>query len=168
MWCNPCLALHAMERQDEAEREAIRRILGAAEKKIAEAADWQRDVLNFHQAFGLYVGESGPAVPAEGTAALRANLLREEVEEVAKAMQDCDLAGVADGVTDLIYVALGTAVSYGIDIAPVWAAVHKANMAKIGGHRRPDGKWIKPDGWTAPDVAGLLERQRVAAGDGVG
>jgi hypothetical protein len=31
-------------------------------------------------------------------------------------------------------------------------------MAKVGGRRRADGKWLKPAGWSPPDIAGLLAR----------
>lgn len=47
----------------------------------------------------------------------------------------------------------------GIDLGPVFEEVHRANMAKVGGPTRADGKILKPEGWTPPDVAGVLRRQ---------
>ncbi len=37
-----------------------------------------------------------------------------------------------------------------------WDEVHRSNMAKVGGPIRGDGKRLKPEGWTPPDVAGVL------------
>ena len=70
-----------------------------------------------------------------------------------------DLGGIADGIADLIYVLLGTALSYGIHIAPIWDEVQRTNMAKEGGATRHDGKVLKPEGWQPPDVRGILLKQ---------
>jgi predicted HAD superfamily Cof-like phosphohydrolase len=43
-----------------------------------------------------------------------------------------------------------------VDLEPFFAEVHRANMAKLGGFRRADGKWMKPPDWTPPDIEGLL------------
>lgn len=122
-------------------------------------SDWYQDVLDFHHKFRPYMIGTTPATPKHGTVQLRATLMQEELDETIEAMELRDLAGVADGLADLIYVAIGAAVSYGIDLRPVWAAVHAANMAKTGGGTRPDGKVLKPPGWQAPDVAGVLAEQ---------
>lgn len=122
--------------------------------------DWYADVMAFHERFGCVIGRNGPAVPDAGTAKLRAALLTEETIETVEAMARDDLPGIADGVVDLIYVALGLIVSYGIDPRPIWDAVHAANMAKVGGATRADGKVMKPPGWVGPDVAGLIARQQ--------
>jgi hypothetical protein len=48
----------------------------------------------------------------------------------------------------------------GIPFDAVWRAVHESNMAKLGPNgeiiRREDGKVLKPPGWTAPDIAAVL------------
>lgn len=120
--------------------------------------DWFADVLAFHRKFGCAVGTT-PAVPGQGTVELRKSLNNEEHGETLRAMDAGDLAGIADGVVDDIYVKLGTLISYGIDPRPIWRAVHETNMAKVGGAMREDGKVLKPPGWVAPDVAGILSRQ---------
>jgi predicted HAD superfamily Cof-like phosphohydrolase len=117
-----------------------------------------RDVLEFHRKFGCVVG-SRPGVPLIDTTTMRMALISEECDELETALSEDDIPGIADSVADLIYVLLGTAVSYGIDMREVWRAVHAANMAKVGGGLRGDGKVLKPPDWVAPDVAGILERQ---------
>lgn len=121
--------------------------------------DWYSDVKMFHEKFGCAVG-TVPAIPSGEETVLRCRLVREEYDELMAAMNEEDLPGIADAVTDLIYVLLGTAVAYGIDIRPVWELVQAANMAKEGGSTRPDGKILKPDGWQSPDVSGEIKRQQ--------
>lgn len=70
-----------------------------------------------------------------------------------------DMAALADGLADLDYVVEGTRLEFGIDGAPIAAEVHRANMAKVGGPIRDDGKKLKPAGWTPPDIEGELRRQ---------
>lgn len=117
-------------------------------------------VLEFHRAFDVLVGRA-PASPDSGVVDLRLKLIREELAELEAAMAEGDLIGIADGLADLLYVVYGTAVSYGIDIRPIFDEVHRSNMAKVGGTKREDGKVLKPDGWTAPNLAPILERMRL-------
>ena len=127
-----------------------------------DAPDMYQDVFDFHRKFSAYIGDR-PGIPTAGTAELRAELIREEFDELLTAMESGDLPGIADGALDLVYVVLGTLVSYGIDARPIWVAIHAANMAKVGGGTRADGKVMKPPGWIAPDVAGLLAKQGASA-----
>jgi predicted HAD superfamily Cof-like phosphohydrolase len=113
-------------------------------------------VQEFHAAMGQTIGET-PAIRDE---LLRWSLIQEEAAETISALAAGDLVEVADGLCDLIYVALGTAVACGIDLAPLFDEVHASNMAKLqGGHKREDGKWIKPPGWKPPRIAELLKAQ---------
>lgn len=66
-------------------------------------------------------------------------------------------AEVIDGLCDLLYVTFGTAVEMGVPLDTFFEAVHRANMAKLGGPTREDGKSLKPEGWKPPDIAGRLE-----------
>jgi predicted HAD superfamily Cof-like phosphohydrolase len=127
--------------------------------EVTPSRDWFADVLAFHRKFGCAIGATPGVLPDRATFELRDRLHAEESDELRAAMINGDLPGIADGVVDLIYVLLGTLVSYGIDPRPVWREVHQANMAKEGGATRADGKILKPDGWVAPDVAGILRKQ---------
>jgi predicted HAD superfamily Cof-like phosphohydrolase len=121
--------------------------------------DWFEDVLAFHRKFRCAIG-STPAVPQSGTVSLRYRLLGEELEEVRAAMSRGPegLPELADGLADLVYVALGTAISYGIDLRPVWDAIHDANLRKVGGVR-DDGKVMKGRTWKHPDIGAILQLQ---------
>ena len=117
-------------------------------------------VLEFHRAFDVLVGRA-PASPDSGVVDLRLKLIKEELAELEAAMAEGNLIGIADGLADLLYVVYGTAVSYGMDIRPIFDEVHRSNMAKVGGAKREDGKVLKPDGWAAPNLAPILEKMRL-------
>ena len=116
------------------------------------------DVKEFHQAFGQRVGEK-PELPSKEERELRKKLLAEEYTEYVVAEYKNDLIEIADALADIIYIACGTAVSYGIPLDRLFAEVHRSNMAKlVDGKviRRSDGKVQKPEGWTPPDVKSIL------------
>jgi predicted HAD superfamily Cof-like phosphohydrolase len=113
------------------------------------------DVIEFHKAFDVPV-RTVPAAPSFPEQNLRWNLLDEEMDEVGQAWIEGDIPGFAKELCDLIYIAIGTALVYGIPLEHVWDEVHKSNMAKAGGPRREDGKILKPEGWAPPDVRACL------------
>lgn len=117
--------------------------------------EWQRMVRDFHDAMGL-PAYSWPARLAPDQAELRASLSNEEADELDTALIQGNRVEAIDAICDLIYVALGTALEMGIDVAPFFEEVHRSNMAKVGGPRRADGKILKPDGWKPPDIAGVF------------
>jgi|SRR5579875_1999583 len=117
------------------------------------------DVKEFHRAFGLRIGVK-PELPNDLDQALRVDLILEETKELIKAHVTKDLVEVADAIADLIYVACGMAVAYGIPLNEVWAEVQRSNMAKLGPNGkaiyREDGKVLKPVNWTPPNIEGVL------------
>ena len=120
---------------------------------------WQSDVRDFHIKYGALVQDS-PAIPDNKTKILRRNLIIEEVmEELLPAIKNDDIEEIADAIADSIYVLLGTAVSYGVDLEPIWEEVQKSNMNKTGQIHRDDGKVTKPEGWKPPDILGELKKQ---------
>lgn len=124
--------------------------------------DWVQDVIDFHKTFCEEVGKAGPWIPPADSplAKLRDRLLKEELGELANALQRREVEEVTDAIADSIYVLVGTAIAYGIDLRPVWDEVHRSNMAKAeGGVRRDEGgKVIKPEGWKPPDIASALAK----------
>lgn len=116
--------------------------------------DMYNDVKNFQVAFGLPVGTK-PELPDMNERSLRVKLLQEEYKEYLQAEHDDDIVEIADAIADMIYIACGTAISYGIPLNRVFDEVHRSNMAKlVDGKvlRREDGKIMKPEGWSPPDT----------------
>ena len=118
--------------------------------------DLMRDVAGFHFKFNIPVRSAPrPIDPAE--AHRRFLLINEEADELLDALQDQNLEEIADGIADLIYVAIGTALTFGIDLAPVWYEVQRTNMLKEGGAFLEKIK--KPAGWQPPRIKEALQRQ---------
>lgn len=61
---------------------------------------------------------------------LRKRLLREELEELIEAMDAGNIYLIADGIADLLYVAFGAAITYGLPIDSIFTEVHLSNMTK--------------------------------------
>lgn len=99
-------------------------------------------------------------LPKETERTLRKLLLMEEFDEYLDAEKNDDIVEVADALADMCVIILGTAAAYGIPLAAVFEEVHRSNMAKVMPDgtvkRRGDGKILKPDGWTPPDIAAVL------------
>lgn len=118
----------------------------------------QRMVAEFHRAFDILI-RATPGVPDHATRTLRVNLIREEFQELEEALAKEDTVAVAKELADLLYVVYGTAVSCGIDMEGVFQEVHRSNMSKVGGYKRPDGKWVKPSGYSPADLEPILTGQ---------
>jgi predicted HAD superfamily Cof-like phosphohydrolase len=120
-----------------------------------------RSVREFHETFGLEHPDRPTEIPPE-LAAIRQRLLDEEVGEVAEAVRGGHLSEIAHELADVVYVAYGTAITYGIDLDAVLAEIHRANMSKLGRDGRPvlrDGKVQKGPDFQRADVAAVLSRQ---------
>ena len=108
--------------------------------------DMYNAVKDFHRAFGQRIGEK-PELPDLPEREMRHRLLQEEFTEYQEAEADNDIIEIADALADIIYIACGTAVSYGIPLNELFDEVHRSNMAKlVNGEvlRRADGKIHKP------------------------
>jgi len=139
------------------EVERLWRDLNSAKKDRA-AVDWYAMMWDFHEKFDC-VRSKVPAIPEINTAAFRMSLVNEEVDELRVAIDKKDLIAIADALADVVYVIVGTAVTFGIDLRPVFVEVHRSNMAKVGGGKRPDGKVLKPDGWIPPNVSVAMKER---------
>ncbi len=119
----------------------------------------QAMVREFHETFDIRHADR-PHSPDETTKELRCRLIAEELDELRQAFDDDNVTEIADAVADLLYVTYGTAVSCGIDIEPVFREVHRSNMTKVGGYKREDGKWVKPDTYSPARIDEVLAAQR--------
>jgi predicted HAD superfamily Cof-like phosphohydrolase len=121
-------------------------------------ADEQAMVEDFHRAFDIIVNRF-PTVVDGRTRELRVRLIQEEFDELKEAIAAEDLPSIAKEMADLLYVVYGTAVSYGIDMEPVFREVHRSNISKVGGHKREDGKWVKPATYSPARIEPILAEQ---------
>lgn len=123
----------------------------------------QQALVDFHKIFDLEWSDR-PREISEAEAALRIHLMEEELREVITAMAFEDLTAVAKELADLLYVVYGAAVSYGLDMEPIFAEVHRSNLTKIPEDgiilRREDGKIMKPDTYTPADLKPIIEQQQ--------
>lgn len=111
------------------------------------------DVLAFHEKFNIRI----PAGPSEaehrhdGDVKMRVRLIKEESREAIEAIKFGTPGEVAQEIADLVYVAVGSAVSMGVPFDEAWALVHHANMQKEADPN--GGKVRKPLGWQSPKDA---------------
>ena len=119
-------------------------------------------IKEFHVTMGA-VAPDHPAIPSNELLDLRKTLIREEYNEVNEQIDlltsgnSTDMTALVHELTDLLYVTYGAIWACGVDPDPVFAEVHNANMRKLDGPRRADGKVLKPEGWQPADVAGVIQ-----------
>ena len=136
-------------------------INGRRKMKLNPRADVSNFELvgDFMEAFGQQV-ELEPTWPDFSTRELRLELIQEEVDELGEAMEQRDMVGIADALTDILYVVYGTGHSYGIDLDECFQEVHSSNMSKLGEDgkpiRRDDGKILKGPNYFEPDLESIL------------
>jgi len=120
-------------------------------------------LLEFNQAFEIPKLNS-PDIGPEEMIELRIKLLREEVEEYAEAARAGDVVEILDALADIGYILAGTIINHGMQhiYDDAFNEVHRSNMAKlVDGKvlRREDGKVMKPEGWTPPQLAQFLNKE---------
>ena len=93
----------------------------------------------------------------EKTNKLRVDLIKEELEELTKAMDEKDLLEVADALTDILYVTYGAGHAFGINLDMCFDEVQSSNMSKLGEDGKPiyneSGKVMKGPNYFKPDLS---------------
>jgi len=93
----------------------------------------------------------------EKTNKLRVDLIKEELDELTKAMDEKDLIEVADALTDILYVTYGAGHAFGIDLDKCFDEVQNSNMSKLGEDGIPiyneAGKVMKGPNYFKPDLS---------------
>ena len=91
------------------------------------------------------------------------NLIREEFDEFIRAFHESDNEGQLDGCMDLIWVILGYCYMKQFDVDGAWDEVARSNLSKIDPNtgkvnKRKDGKVMKPEGWTPPNLKPFVKK----------
>jgi predicted HAD superfamily Cof-like phosphohydrolase len=115
------------------------------QEKFMKACDQSTDNFNQDQ-FNLYV-----------------SLIEEEANELADAITAHNKVETLDALIDILVVTIGAIHSVGADAEGAWKEVMMTNFAKIDSEtgkvrKREDGKVLKPQGWTAPDLEPYLTK----------
>lgn len=119
-------------------------------------------VREFHDAFDV-VNREKSFLADEKMNKLRLSLLKEELDELTRALYFRDKVETLDALTDLQYVLDGAYLQLGFanlkDAA--FREVHRSNMSKLGPDGRPirraDGKVMKGPNYKAPDLHTILQ-----------
>jgi predicted HAD superfamily Cof-like phosphohydrolase len=91
---------------------------------------------------------------------LYCNLIREEFQELLDSNTAKD---DLDALIDILVVTIGAIHSLGADAEGAWKEVMRTNFAKIDKvtgkvRKREDGKVLKPQGWTPPELEQYLSK----------
>lgn len=129
---------------------------------LREPRDIFGDVVRFHHRYDLmYYGP--PRLLPENMHRHALAAMREEIDEYEEAVKAGNLLEAHDALIDLVYFAVGRAVSHGFPFLQGWDLVQAANMRKV--RALPDGSnskrgfgcdVVKPPGWVPPDHAPLF------------
>lgn len=105
--------------------------------------------------FGQEV-KTKPEMADVEVAALRYDLIKEELEELFEALGNKDMVEIADALTDILYVTYGAGHAFGIDLDKCFEEVQRSNMSKLGTDGKPiyreDGKVLKGPNFFEPDL----------------
>jgi len=115
------------------------------QEKFMRACDQSVDAINESQ-YAMYI-----------------KLIDEEHRELLEATLSEDRVEQLDALIDILVVTIGAIHSFGADAEGAWKEVMKTNFAKIDREtgkvrKRDDGKVLKPDGWTPPDLRPFLNK----------
>lgn len=116
----------------------------------------REDVKTFMDACDQKSTDYGPQ------ANLYMRLIMEEYKELVFAFGNRDMVEIADACADLKWVIEGLEHTLNLPQQEIWDEVARSNLAKISPNgkvlKREDGKVLKPDGWTPPDIKSILKK----------
>jgi predicted HAD superfamily Cof-like phosphohydrolase len=101
------------------------------QKQLAQVAKFQR-------AFGQNVAEK-PQLISRKKAFLRYDLGKEELDEYVESVENEDLVGIADSLTDQLYILCGTILEHGMQniIEDCFTEIQNSNMSKLDENGKP-------------------------------
>ena len=116
-------------------------------------------VKEFMTTFGQEV-KNKSEFPNEKIINLRKKLIEEEFNELKEAINENDIVGVADALTDILVVTYGAGAAFGIDLDKCFEEVHRSNMSKLSDAGKPIynefGKVMKGPNYSPPDLKKLI------------
>ena len=109
----------------------------------------------FMETFGQEIKEKAD-FPNNKITNIRYELIKEELEELKKAIEEKDIKEVADALTDILYVTYGAGHAFGINLDKCFLEVQNSNMSKLGKDGKPiyndQGKVMKGPNYFKPDL----------------
>ena len=93
---------------------------------------------------------------------LYTRLIQEETDELWAANAAANPTECLDALIDILVVTIGAIHSLGADGEGAWNEVMRTNFAKIDPatgrvNKREDGKVLKPEGWTPPELDQFIQ-----------
>ena len=123
----------------------------------------QAKVKEFHAHYSL-PDPTSPSIPPAEVLSLRMRLIHEELGEFEQASAAGDMLAAIKELSDLLYVVLGAANAYGVDIEPFFDEVHRSNMTKTWPdgsiHKDAQGKVLKPPTYSPAQLEEILAAQQ--------
>ncbi len=115
-----------------------------------------QDQARFMQASGQTVGQLN-----HDQYQLYCNLIQEEFDEL---VASDNIVDDLDALIDILVVTIGAIHSLGADAQGAWQEVMRSNLSKIDSEtgmvkKREDGKILKPEGWTPPNLHPFIRKQ---------
>ena len=90
------------------------------------------------------------------------NWIKSEIDEYEEAVQNGDMIGVLDAVTDIHYLSMQLIIVHGLEsvFEEAFLEVHRSNMTKIknGVQRNEFGKIMKPESYEPPNLEAILAK----------
>lgn len=118
-----------------------------------------KKVKEFHNRFRIQ-SSGTPNLENEELIQLRVDLIDEEFSELKEAISKKDIVGVADALTDILYVTYGAGDVFGIDLDECFNDVHSSNMSKLDENGDPifrdDGKVLKGPNYRPPNLEKII------------
>lgn len=103
----------------------------------------------FHIKFDSGVSEKPTLIP-EDRSTHRYRMMKDEVEEYLKGVEQGDLVNIAKELADILYTVYGTIIEHGLEdkIEDIFAEVHRSNMSKD----YHEYKMVKGEGYVKANV----------------
>lgn len=141
----------------------VKKLIGVKNKgNFMQKSNFEK-VKDFMDVFGQEV-KTKAEFPDINTSALRLKLIKEEYKELVESMEQQDLIGVADALTDLLYVVYGAGLAFGINLDECFDEVHRSNMSKLDSNGNPiyreDGKVMKGPNFFEPNLEKIIRNER--------